>query len=291
MRIMTSNIWGDYFGNSPIGRDRQLLEIYGKYAPDVIGFQEVTWAWYGSALFDELCADYHIIGRDHGVNNFVPMAVKKDFTVIEDGYEPLVDTPDTSKAITWCVAERDGVRVAFCNTHFWWMKGNEDIVLRQRCGVDAFSLDDHNGLRAKNAKQIADVMARLYNKYNCPVFAFGDMNSTAEESVFDVYAQYGIKKLIDMARDKDLTCSIHGDPVRGEDGIYRGKTADKEYIAWFRRRLFLPELEGGDDCATSIDHIVGMGEGFEVSQYRVIEDQAALDATDHSPVYADVTFN
>ncbi len=290
MRIMTSNIWGDYFGNSPIGRDRQLLDVYEKYAPDVIGMQEATWAWYGCALMPELEGKYHIIGRDVSgeANNFVPMAISKQFTLIDKGYERLEDTPDISKAITWCVAERDGRTVAFCNTHFWWMKGNEDVVLRRNCGVEDFSLDDHNGLRQKNANQMARLMKRIFEKYSCPVFAFGDMNSTIEEGVFSEYAENGINKLFDLAEERDETCSIHGDPKRDENGVYRGVVANKEYIKWFRNRLFLREDESLPDYFTSIDHIVSLGDGFTVKQYRIVEDQGALDATDHSPVYADV---
>ena len=37
MRIMTSNIWGDYFGNPVDERLDQVLTIYRKYAPDILG--------------------------------------------------------------------------------------------------------------------------------------------------------------------------------------------------------------------------------------------------------------
>ena len=37
VRIMTSNIWGDYFGNEVTRREDQLFEVYMKYAADVIG--------------------------------------------------------------------------------------------------------------------------------------------------------------------------------------------------------------------------------------------------------------
>ena len=41
----------------------------------------------------------------------------------------------------------------------------------------------------------------------------------------------------------------------------------------------------------SLDHIVSLGkDGFEVISYRVVTDSFVLDATDHSPVFADVEF-
>ena len=63
--------------------------------------------------------------------------------------------------------------------------------------------------------------------------------------------------------------SHQGDPQPDENGKLRGKTTQKgrEY---------------------SIDHIIGMGDGIKVQEYRVVEDQDALDATDHSPVFVDV---
>ena len=33
IRVMTSNIWGDYFGNEVQVREDQLFEVYSKYAP------------------------------------------------------------------------------------------------------------------------------------------------------------------------------------------------------------------------------------------------------------------
>lgn len=42
------------------------------------------------------------------------------------------------------------------------------------------------------------------------------------------------------------------------------------------------------DHTYSIDHIVAYGEGYKVLTYKIVADQYALDATDHSPVYADI---
>ena len=54
MRIMTSNIWGDYFGNEVETRQGGLIETFFRYSPDIIGFQEVTGNWYNGELFKEL---------------------------------------------------------------------------------------------------------------------------------------------------------------------------------------------------------------------------------------------
>lgn len=114
MRIMTSNIWGDYFNNPTVGRDEQLYGIYQKYNPDVLGFQEVTKGWYNSSLFESLRRDYYFVGIERfAANNFVPLAIKKDFSLLAKGFEYLENTPDVSKAITWAVVRRNGVVMAF----------------------------------------------------------------------------------------------------------------------------------------------------------------------------------
>lgn len=42
MRLMTTNIWGDYFDNPVDVREDNMYKVYENYSPDVIGFQEVN---------------------------------------------------------------------------------------------------------------------------------------------------------------------------------------------------------------------------------------------------------
>lgn len=78
MRIMTTNIWGDYFGNPANVRENNVYQVYKNYSPDVIGFQEITDGWYKSNLFKMMSDDYFFVGTELFENiNFVPMAVKK----------------------------------------------------------------------------------------------------------------------------------------------------------------------------------------------------------------------
>ena len=257
MRIMTSNIWGDYFGNPVSQRAEQLYDVFQKYNPDILGFQEITESWYKSPLFEKLNRDYQFVGTELRDNdNYVPLIYKKEkFTLLAKGYERLFDTHDPSKAITWAVLEskEDANRFVVCNTHFWWMQGKQE----------------HNVIRNKNAMQLSKLMKVLKEKFECDVFAFGDMNTTISSDIFKVYAKNGIKHLYDLAEEKDNISSHHGDPLRGEDDKYHGSKTFK-------------------DSTHSIDHIIALGEEFKVMQYRIVEDQDALDATDHSPVYVDI---
>ena len=279
LKIMTNNIWGDYFGNPVSVREGGIFETYEKYAPDVLGFQEVTKNWYSGKMFSEwLTANYELVGSEAGgCKNYVPMAFRKDkgFVVLEKGYMLLPETPDDSKAITFVVLKAcDGTVFAVCNTHFWWMRGEEE----------------HNVNREKNAKQLSRLMHALHERFECPVFAFGDMNGAMPETLFDVYRKNGIKALIEMTDERDTACSIHGDPRRGDDGFYHGTRVTREYLERHRKLMDLTADESTPDYLASIDHIIGMGDNFKVLQYRVIEHQDALDATDHSPVFADGEF-
>lgn len=288
MRIMTSNIWGDFFNNPVKVREDGLYTIYKRYNPDVIGFQEAAAGWYESSLFEKLSSEYRLIGVDRfSGDNSTPMAVKKEYDVIACGREKYVGTPDASKTVTWAVLEKDGEKFAVCNTHFWWMRGTETDEVKEIIGVTDYTLEDHCNLRAENASQLSDLMIYLHNKYSVNVYALGDMNAVVTESLFDMYAKKGIKNLFDVAMEKDTTCSIHGNPVCGEDGNFYGKEADDEYIEYLRNALCLPKTDG-EGYLSSIDHIIGLGEGFKVKQYRVVTDTEALNSSDHSPVYVDI---
>lgn len=258
MRIMTTNIWGDYFGNPVDIRLAGILSVYEAYDPDVIGLQEITPGWYNSKLFAHLSEKYRLIGTKLSDNfNFVPMAVKKEYQLLADGYEFLFETPDVTKAITWAVLTdpESGKTFAVCNTHFWWMY---------------IGTREHDAIREKNAHQLSCLMKYLHDRFACPVFAFGDMNTTCSSGVFEVvYPLHHVEQLFTLAAEKDDVSSYHGDPVADEKGFYHGKTTENDHTG-------------------SIDHIIGMGEGYRVKEYRIVTDQPVLDATDHSPVYADI---
>ena len=155
------------------------------------------------------------------------------------------------------------------------MQGDEPEHVRKwleySTGKSNWSKEVHDDIRKQNAIQLSSLMKHLSRKYSCSVFAFGDMNTTTAADVFKVYAENEFHLLIDLTSENDEKCSIHGNPIRGTDGRFHGKKTVDNY-------------------ESSIDHIIGMGANFTVKQYRIVDDQDALDATDHSPVYADIDF-
>lgn len=257
IRVMTSNIWGDYFGNEVQIREDQLLEVYRKYAADVIGMQEVTPSWHQSTLMSNMKAAGYLLLNDApvGVNNYNAMLVREArFTVRKSGFEQLTHTEDASKNIQWAVLidKESEKRIVVCNAHFEYRQGPQ-----------------YDEAREFNAEQVAWRMRFLKERYDCvAAFGFGDMNANTASSVFPVFEKRGILPLAPQAPTLPSFSSYHGYPVRGEDGRYHGKPTENSY-KW------------------SLDHIVGMGE-YHVTDYRFVTDQPALDATDHSPVFVDL---
>ncbi len=271
MRIMTSNIWGEYFGNPVKFREDLLFKIYERYSPDVLGVQEYNIGWYKGNLIDWMLPEYSTLGtelynpdniadeREFNNTNYVPMFIKRSVGVLSYGFEYLKDTPDKSKGITWAVLKENDKVFAVCNTHFWW--DNPKYWPKDH--------KNHHLRRGENAHQLVSLMKYLHKKYDCPVFAFGDMNTTILSEVFKFYKENGIRHLNDLAVLKSEVSSHHGNPTILEDGSCKG-------------------IKTVNDKTHSIDHIIALGEGFKVKEYKVIEDQEALDATDHSPVFADI---
>ena len=109
----------------------------------------------------------------------------------------------------------------------------------------------------------------LSNKYNCPSFMFGDLNCFITSEAYKTFLNEGLIPLYDIASEKEDITTYHGYPQRGDDNRYHSAMVNKS-------REF------------AFDHILGYNGDFKVSIYKVITDQDALDATDHSPVYVDI---
>ena len=280
MRIMTHNIWGDYFKNPVEGRADGAFAIYQQYAPDVIGFQELTKSWNESELFERLSENYRFVGLDRFFANcYVPIAYKKNLTLLSFGFERFENVPDTSKSLCWAVFKNEsGKSFGVCNAHFWFMSGFEPEEKKQGIArgfgeIAFFTNEQHKNVRAENARQMIARMKKISKEYSCPVFGLGDMNCTRQSRVFDVVCQNeGVKYLYDFAKERDDICSIHGYPLSDGEGKWHGSMPNRDHM-W------------------SIDHIFAWGEAIDVQSYRVVTDQNALDVSDHSPVFTDVWFS
>lgn len=255
MRIMTLNIWGVYFGNPVEERIDAIEATLRKYSSDVFGLQEACWRWRGSELYERLSDEYTIITEE---NDYTPLFFKTaNFNLTDSGHFLYANTPDESKGVTWAVLEekKSGKKLGVLNTHLWWKTGEE-----------------HDLIREQNATELFAKMQEIKDKYgDIPVFAFGDLNSRAYMRAMKYLNKNGVVSSYEIAENFSPNSSHHGDPVRDEQGIYRGKTTEA------------PKEE-------SLDHIVTFKEFSGIKEQKVVEDQIILDATDHSPVYIDFEF-
>lgn len=258
LRLLTANIWGDYFGNPVSMRENQFIEAFDKYQPDVIGMQECTVNWHKSKLFDALQEKYVMVSAfDNVSTNYVPLFFRKDrFELLDSDFHYYTQTPDDSKAYTCAVLKDTGTGQVFAvfNTHFWWKSGGE-----------------HDAIRMLNAQELVAGMERIHQEYACPVFGFGDLNCSAYAGPFQYFTEHNIVRLRDIASTFSKKSSHHGDPKLGKDKQYHGSLPKN------------PEVK-------SLDHIIGLRGTvpYDVLTYQVILDQNVLDASDHSPVYADI---
>lgn len=256
VRIMSSNIWGDYFGNEIAVREDQLFDTFERYAPDVLGMQEATKNWRLSALFRNLAKDYEFVDTGAFTDaNYTPLVYRRDFfTLADSGFKLFENTPDKSKGFTWAVLEHKatGRKFGALSTHWWWKN---------------IGKEDDDALRVSNAAEVTKLARSIAEKYGIPVFAFGDFNSRYACPSLAYLRENGWKFAQEEAEVTMMVSTHHGDPKRGEDGLYHGEATMRT-------------------AENSIDHIVYLGNASPI-EFRVVEDQDALDATDHSPIWCD----
>lgn len=256
VRIMASNIWGDYFGNPVDIREEQLGKIYEKYDPDILAMQEATPAWNNSKLYAAMKDKYTFVTSPEAPdNNYVPLVYRTGmFEELESGFVKFPDTPDKSKGATWAVLKhiQTGKLLAVFGTHFWYQK---------------FGDPEHDALRVSNAHLITKCADELCTKYDIATVALGDMNSFPNAPAIQYLRKTGWRLARDHAKYTSDVSTHHGDPQRGEDGLYHGR---RTTLTWEH----------------SIDHIAYRG-NIMPERFVVIEDQDALDPTDHSPIYCD----
>ncbi len=252
MRIMTINVWGDYFKNPVDIRLDGIFDTVIKYRPDILGLQEMTANWYKSGLIEKL-SEYRTIGFE---KNYVPLLYKtNEFDLIECGFEPYAETPDSSKGITWAVLKNKSLNksIGVFNTHLWWKEINIS--------------DDE--LRLKNIKQLYSGMKQIEEKYNVPTVAFGDFNAKEGCLALKFLEDNNIYSSYKLADKFSRVSSWHGNPEKGDDGKYHGQKTN-------------------NDKTKSFDHILTEKGKIYITEQHVVEDQCVLDSTDHSPVFVDI---
>lgn len=257
LRVMSHNIWCGEVHN----RDLHLAAIYKRYLPDVLGLQEMTPNLYDSRLLSLIEDEYELLRHEEAPGNVdnTPLLIRRGkFNVIEHGWHLYRGLNNhKSKSLAWAVLERkeDGLRFGAVSTHFWWRKGPESDLARE---------DD--------VYQMMAFVNYMKVKYNIPVVTMGDWNCTMGSLAYKAaFAAGGL--------DVRLLAKDHSDLLHAHHpyAVYNPETDEYENG---------PKPVGS--CINAIDHMFVFGEkGFDISEFHVVNEQEALDTSDHCPIYMD----
>jgi len=269
LKFMTFNLWGEYFGNPAAEREAGARTTILRHAPDVIAFQEADVCWWEKAtffkdlrekdLYDIVKGDMATALKDGGWAgretkrcqvNPQPLAYNRERLELVDSGVFIFHAMMSDKGATWAVL-RDrvtGFRFIAFATHFWYMWNGEES----------------DALKETNATHLMDELRALKNKYPYPIIGGGDLNSVPGSWAHNLFEGRGLARAADCADRRDPTVTCHGDPKKGADGKWHGQRAAKE--------------------GPSLDHIFVETNGIHAITHKVVVDQEALDASDHSPV-------
>ena len=228
IRIMTYNLladnseggfeWGPPLADRPNG----AIGCVKYYAPDVIGFQEVSWAWYG-ALRNNL-PDYDFVNADcEGItdNNCVALAYNTKVLTLEKNelipYEENYWGIPRVRYINMALLKHNesGKRFIAISTHF-----------------DAGQGEDYEACRIGQAKQLVSTINGYAKQNGCPIISVGDYNCGVGEQPYEYIIANGLTDA-----DEDITAGVI-------DHIIFNERAKANYHA----------TVNDDECKDSSDH-------------------------------------
>lgn len=273
-RMMTFNIWGDYFGNPPNEREDGVADAIVSARPDIIALQEVTPNWWRSALFPKLDkAGYAVIKGNEAeafkaacacgiapgrLRNHVPLLYRKErYRLVDCGFDVFHARLEYNKGLTWAVLEdrNTGGLVVAASTHFWWQANGRES----------------DAIREQNAQMLIWRVRSIKWMYgDVPVVVGGDLNSKPGSWAYEILEKEGFVTAAEAADDASKISSHHGNPKRDGQGRYRGTLREKD-----------------NTSATSIDHVLVGTNRVHALRHAVVTEQGVLDVSDHSPVVVD----
>ena len=266
-RIMTSNVLG---GDTLSARAPLLCGIYSGYLPDVIGLQECNDSGH-SGIIAKLNGLYDSCARKIAGSTstcYTPILYLKDrYTLLESGSDLFSSRwPRTNtKTYAWAVLERksDGKKIIVINAHWSLILSSYDTESefgrKMTDGVEGIEW------RRDNSRQILEKRAALLAKYGeqTPVFIMGDMNAkpTAQSvTMLETENMKNSAKIAKLENDSNMN-SFHSSPGTAPSS------------------------------GAPIDIIVTSSDLVTVYWHRVVRTADAIDASDHCPVYIDLSLN
>jgi endonuclease/exonuclease/phosphatase family metal-dependent hydrolase len=141
-------------------------------------------------------------------------------------------------------------------------------------------------VRGLQGQEIVDLVDRLVQQYQCPVFFGGDMNGNIGDSNYDLFIESGFLSI--------------------QDTLIDGEHIATEFTSNLRTNAAYPELDeehimrpvGGvsytvqETNKNSIDQIfmINGEDKVEIGVFGVIADDMARSSSDHMPIFIDFSF-
>ncbi len=246
LRIMSFNIlaelWHPKARETFEGRTTQVADVIRHFSPDVAGIQEATPRWHNA--IKTLLGDTYAIASGEvyeGVTNYSTIIYNTATTELIECESVLfsIGNSGNMRNLTWARMRRksDGAEYIVTCTHW-------DIVPE---------------MREVQWEENVTLIKDIFEKYNLPIFATGDYNTTEEGFFKDFLERTQFTDPKFTAKVVEKTCkTVH--PL-GEMPI--------------------------DDVGLCIDHIAVAGK-CEVLYYNVSVNETTINASDHFPIYIDV---
>ena len=285
IRLMTHNIW-NRDKNSPAWEEKgfdcsaavrapSLLRVWRETQPDVIGCQEAS-ALMADLLKEGMAGepvDYTLIwGR------FTPILYRADKLELVDsefftypdyieGFEGKFNDA-RSKAYNIGVfrVKENGELFIFATTHLWWKRSPGEGMAEP---YPSNCLPHSDEAREYQIELLTAALERFREKYDCPAFLVGDLNTGYESKAVQSAIAKGYRHAHDIATDfAEEAVGYHYCFPDGFKTVY----SDRPF-------------------KTAIDHILVIGEKEDsVKRFERYSPDYYYPISDHSPAFVDVEF-
>lgn len=267
IRVMSFNILASDWNNKPSvdARDELLVDVVTRYSPDVIGMQEVNAEWYDT--LGKNFGTYKFVNEGHnkilGHVNYSTIAYNTEtVTLIKYGQKAFtVNKNRNCRNLMWAIFEsktEPGKRFIVTSTHW----------------------DLTSPRRVAQAIEMTGKLKFLEGYYKLPMFCTGDYNAREPSDEYYTFIECsGFKSSKYAAEKKGLVAS--------SSHLGDGTGTAEDYNSGYWKLGTVSYRQKQINTIQTIDHIFASPDA-RVLYYDTVVDAAALEASDHCPIYIDV---
>lgn len=265
LRIMTNNVWANDSNQpawSALGEDCSAKHravyfagLYMALRPDVINLQEST------TLAPLILNNMKKYGVEYIHVELVPgnalIYNPETLTLIDSGSHDFDYGNNGGKGYTWGYFQLNGTDSYFItlSTHMWYKSDTAQA--------------GSSKMREQQASEIAEIAKILVDKYNCPMFVCGDLNTKIDTDAFRNLTNAGFENCFNLA-------TVYADTSAGRHTCSPSG--------------FAKETSPGSYTASGIDHILVKNKGdTEIRIFTHTTPYFYIKLSDHYPLYVDVS--